>query len=105
MTPESADALWLDQDGPFSLAEIAVMSGLPEDVLRELVDYGAFAPAGSAATAWTFSASSVIVARRAYRLREDFDVDAHALAVLLGFVERIEALQAEMRALRARMPR
>ena len=105
MTPESADALWLDQDGAFTLDEIAVMSGLPEDVLRELVDYGAVTPAATAATAWTFSAAAVVVARRAYRLREDFDVDAHALAVLLGFVERIEALQAEMRALRARMPR
>ena len=105
MTPDPADALWLDQDVALSLSEIAAMSGLPEDLLRELVDYGAFLPVAPAATPWTFSAASVVVARRAYRLREDFDIDSHALAVLLGFVERIDALQAELRALQARMPR
>ncbi len=105
MTPETVDALWLDQSGVYSLAELAAMSGLAEDLLRELVGYGALAPVESAAPAWTFGASCVVVARRAQRLRVDFDIDTHALAVLLGFVERIDALEAELRALRARLPR
>jgi len=105
MTPESTDALWLDQGGACTLAQLAALSGLSEDTLRELVEVGVLVPVEPAAPAWTFSASYVVVARRAHRLREGFDVDAHALAVLLGFVERIEALQAELRALRAKMPR
>jgi chaperone modulatory protein CbpM len=42
-----------------------------------------------------------VVARKAKRLRIDFELDAHAVSVLLGFVERIEALENELHALRA----
>jgi chaperone modulatory protein CbpM len=105
MTTDPVDALWLDERSALSLAELAELSGLPEGELRELVDYGALAPLEPAAASWTFSARWVVVARRARRLRDDFDIDTHALGVLLGFVERIEALEAQLRALRAQAPR
>jgi hypothetical protein len=45
----------------------------------------------------------VIVARTAQRLREDFALDdAHSVAVLLRFLQRIEALEREIETLRAR---
>jgi hypothetical protein len=43
----------------------------------------------------------VATARTARRLRDDFALDdAHAVALLLRFVQRIEELERELRALR-----
>jgi hypothetical protein len=42
-----------------------------------------------------------VVARKASRLSRDFELDAHAVSILLGFVEKIEALESELHALRA----
>ncbi len=79
------------------------MSELPVEDLRALVDYGALAPVDPAAASWTFTASWVVVARTAGRLRRDFELDAHSLSVVLRYVQRVEALEAELRALHARM--
>ena len=102
MNIESAEALSLDARDEISLTQLVALSGLPEAELRELVGYGALAPRDPGASTWTFSASWVIVARTAFRLRKDFELDAHALSVVLSFVERIEVLETELRALRAR---
>lgn len=104
MNADIAEALRLDERDALSLAQLAELAGMPESVVRELVEYGALAPAEPAAATWTFSSYHVVAARRAYRLREDFDLDAHAVSVLLGFVERIERLESELRALRAQVP-
>jgi len=52
---------------------------------------------------WTFEARWLVVARTASRLRHDFELDAHGLSVVLSYVERIEALEAELRRLRAQL--
>jgi uncharacterized protein (UPF0335 family) len=41
------------------------------------------------------------VARTAWRIRHDFELDLHAVSVVLGYVERIERLESEIRTLRA----
>ena len=102
MPTETAEAL--DDGRALTLAELAELSGLPESVVRELVEYGAFTPAEAQGATWTFSSHCVVIARRAHHLRDDFDLDSHAVAVLLGFVERIEGLEAELRSLRAQVP-
>jgi len=94
-----------DDDEQIPFAELLARSGLSADELRELVDYGALVPAAGTATTWSFSSYSVVVARKASRLRNEFELDAHGVSVVLRFVERIEALEGELRALRARMPR
>jgi len=42
--------------------------------------------------------------RQAARLRHDLDLDLFAVAILLGYLERIEGLEGELRSLRARRP-
>ena len=65
----------------------------------EAILCGAFSPVD--VSTWTFSARCVVVARTAYRLREEFALeDTHALAVVLRLMQRIEALQTELRATR-----
>jgi chaperone modulatory protein CbpM len=52
-----------------------------------------------------FSAVSITVARTARRLRDDFELEPHGVAVLLAYLDRIRELEAQLRALQARLPR
>ena len=104
MRVEIHEALWLDERQQFSLAELAELSGLPEIELRQLMDYAALAPADPDATEARFSADCLVTARVARRLRDDFDLDAGALALTLSLLERIRDLEGELRALRAHFP-
>lgn len=103
MSHEIAEALSLDERVTLTLDQLVEMSELPVEDLRALVDYGALAPVDPAAASWTFTASWVVVARTAGRLRRDFELDAYSLSVVLRYAQRVETLEAELRALRARM--
>ena len=102
MNVEIVEAVTLDEQGFVTLDQLVEAAELPVEELRALVDYGALAPVDPAATSWTFTASWVVVARTAGRLRRDFELDAHSLSVVLRYVQRVEALEAELRALHAR---
>ncbi len=101
MTIEWVHAVFLDDAGALSLSQLTEMSGLNEAELRALVECGALVPRSAGAE--SFDADCVVVARTAHRLREEFALDdAHSVAVLLRFVQRIEELEREIDALRAR---
>ncbi|MGH8743774.1 MAG: chaperone modulator CbpM [Burkholderiales bacterium] len=104
MKTELTEALWLSERREFSLAEFVELSGLSEAELRELVDYGALEPANPQAEQWTFSAERVIVARTVCRLRNDFGLDMHGLALIFIYLDRIRDLEAQLRELHARLP-
>ena len=97
-------AMWLHEQHELLLEELCELSGLSETELRELVDYGVLAPIDSHAQHWTFSADRLIVARSARRLRKDFDLDPHGVALAVALLERVHDLEAELRDLRARLP-
>jgi chaperone modulatory protein CbpM len=101
MNIETCEALSIDERGEIGWTQLIELSGLTDAELRELVDDGALAPIAPAESAWRFHARSVVVARTAGRLRRELDLDAHAMAVVLRFLARIEALEGELRALRA----
>ena len=103
MKLDIAQAVSLDELGVLTLTQLVELSNLPEEDLRALVDYGSLTPVDPAAPAWTFTASWVTVARTAGRLRRDFELDAHSLSVVLRYAQRVEALEAELRALRAQL--
>jgi chaperone modulatory protein CbpM len=102
---ESPEAPWPNEHREFSLEELCELSGLSEAELRDLVDWGVLAPAEPGAPRWTFSAERLIVARSAFRLRKDFELDTHGVALAVTLLERIRDLEAELRDLRARLPR
>ena len=111
MKVEFTEAQWLHEQAEISIQELAELSGLSPELLRELVDYGALVPvnaqsptdAGSAQ--WSFTAQCIVAVRAAGRLREDFDLDANALSVALALIERIHGLEAQLRELRTQLPR
>jgi len=100
---ETDDALWLHAGEQVTLVELARYSGLPEDVLRDLVEYGALEPAEPGAGEWRFRAECVVRVRRAARLREDLELDIPALALVLTYLERIGELEARLRHLHAQL--
>jgi len=97
------DAMYLDAIAEVTWTQLVGASGLPESELRELVRYGALVPRDPDAPAWMFEARWLVVAKTASRLRRDFELDPHGVSVVLSYIERIERLEAEIRALRARL--
>ncbi len=96
------DATCLDAVAEVTWAQLVTSAGLPESELRELVRYGALVPRDPDAPVWTFEARWLVVAKTASRIRHDFELDPHAVSVVLSYRERIERLEEELRSLRAR---
>ncbi len=105
MPAEFGDADWMNEHGRVTLAELAALSGLPDAMLRELVECGAIAPLDESESDWTFTARCVVTMRKAGRLRNDFELDANALAVAFSLLERIHQLEEDLHAARAQIPR
>lgn len=103
MRIEITEAMWLDARHPLTLAELAELSGLSQDDLRQLIELEALSPSNDAAETM-FGADCLDLARTACRLRDDLELDAGALALVLRLLERIRGLEAEMRALQAQLP-
>lgn len=105
MKTESAAAQWLYEHAQVTFDELVELSGLPPELLRELVEYGALEPSGGGEAQWSFTADCVLSVRTVGRLREDFDLDATALPLALALVERIRDLEAQLRELQSQLPR
>lgn len=104
MRVELSQMLWFEEHA-VSLSELAELTGLPGGVLEELVSLGAIAPIDASSAEPRFGASALSAARHARRLHEDFDLDPQALPLVLGLLDRIDALEQQLQALRARLPR
>jgi len=95
-------------DGPHDITHVTITqlvsaSGLSEVELTELVRYGALVPVDPGAAPLRFETRWLIVARTASKLRRELDLDAHGVSVVMSYLERIETLEGELRALRARL--
>ena len=74
----------------------------PTDV-NELVEYGALSPLELKGQERLFSAQCITQLRTASKLRLDFDLDLFFVALLLGYLNRIEALEQQVRMLKAQV--
>ena len=100
----SAWELGVTSTMPLSVERLAQMSGLSEDEVCTLVDYGALAPTNPDETQWTFAQRCVMSVKTVGRLRQAFDLEPDALALTLSLIERIRELQDELRRLRVTTP-
>ena len=95
MEPEREDqreAAWLTEECEFSISQLAQITGLTEGELREFVDYGAIAPFDPAAPQWSFTGRSLVTVRAACRLRSDFELEPHGVALVVSLLDRILVL-------------
>lgn len=84
------------------LNEAARACGLSETEIHELLDYGVLA-AEFAAGEPRLPVEQLVSLRRASAVRRDFDLDLFAMGILVGYIDRIEALEREVVSLRARV--
>jgi chaperone modulatory protein CbpM len=105
MNAQAVEVGWLDSRETLSVAELSRVCGLSAAELDELVEYGALNPIHRNEPERSFSAECVAALRAAGRLRRDFDLDLFAVAILMGYLNRIEELEREVKSLRAHLPR
>lgn len=87
-------------DETVELEELMESSGLGQEEVLELVELGALeCRAGGARL--TFVSHTVIQARRAARLRDDFGLNTPGMALALAYLARIERLERRLRELEA----
>ncbi len=94
---------WLHGRYQVSIVELADTCGVSEAIVRELVEYGALAPADSDVEPLMFSAEWVGRMRRAARIGADLELETQGLALVLSFLERIERLEEEITHLSAQL--
>lgn len=104
MAAPSTEFAWLDSRETITVAELCRACALSAGELDELVAYGALPPLRNPPHEMLFSAEWVMPLRQAARLRRDLDLDLFAVAILLGYLQRIEGLESELRSAQARLP-
>lgn len=103
MRVELTEMLWLEEH-ELSSSELAALSGLSPELLGELVRCGAVAPLDESVPEPRFGAAALRTVRTARRLQDELELDAPALMFALGLLDRIDALEAQLRQLRAKLP-
>ncbi len=103
MRVELTEVLWFEEHA-VTLDELAQLCSLPVPVLEELVGAGAILPLQVDEAPPRYGAQALQAARSARRLQRDFDLDSGALVLALGLLDRIDELERQVRALRARLP-
>jgi chaperone modulatory protein CbpM len=87
-----------------TLEELLAASRLARNELLELVEFGVFEPL-VAGKLWRFRSSTIVPARRAARLRDDFGLNPPGMVLALAYLERIDELERRLRELECQMLR
>lgn len=104
MKARLTEVRWLEAHPDITLSELAELSGLPVAELLALTEFGVFRPVDAAAQEPSYNAGCVVTARAAFRLRRDLELNTDGLALVLKLLEQMRGLEAELHALKARLP-
>jgi chaperone modulatory protein CbpM len=105
MNQQPNTAVWLDADDLYPVEYLAEVSGLSIDEIDDLVSIGVLAPSAAAVPPLVFRLCHVQIVKKARRLRDDFQLDQHGVALALTLIRHIDELQTEVAALRAALGR
>lgn len=108
MEHSQAEWIWLDTRQSVSAGELSRVCAISADEIDELVQYGALEPLVQVAPApqdLQFSADCVVGLRTACKLRVDYDLDLFTVALLVGYLNRIDALERQLQSMHARASR
>jgi chaperone modulatory protein CbpM len=87
-----------------SLESFAARVGMHPELVRRLVALGLLEPTRDATGRWWFTAPQLRAAARIQRLRAGLSLNYAALGLVIDLLDRIEALEAALRATGARPP-
>lgn len=85
-----------DASQKISLLELAKASGLRPEEIETLIDFGVLEPLQVNTAGADFPLFCLVLARRAYRLRVDFELNPPGIALALTYLQRIEDLEARL---------
>lgn len=98
-----AENLWLSEHSFCRIEHLAEVSGLSIDDIEDLIDTGVLEPApDEVQPARSFAVSCIVTVKTARRLRDDFQLDRHGLALALRLMQRISALETRLQEADAR---
>lgn len=86
-----------------SLEDLAQTCTLSVNELEELIEYGALVPLPPPTETPTFSADWVVPLRAVCGLQIDFDLDLFTVAMVLGYLQRIDTLERQLQTLSAEL--
>ncbi|TRX76298.1 chaperone modulator CbpM [Pseudomonas mangiferae] len=89
----------------FGLDEFCRSTNLSRDVLVEIVELGILEPREPDVEPWSFDETALILARRAVRLKQDFELDWPGIALAIRLLDELEQVKRENRRLRQRLER
>jgi hypothetical protein len=98
------EVIWLEAE-TLSFDELLERSGLPVGLLQELLHAGGIEPLDPSAAPPQYGARALTAARRARRLQQDFELDASALLLVLGLLDRVAELEGRLHELQVKLPR
>ena len=104
MRTHIVEAVWLNDAGLCSLEQLAAYSGLTQAELQDLVEMGEIVPTSVDAENDLYQTHYIVIARTARRLRDDFELDTHGLAVALNLLGRIRDLEIQLNTAHAKLP-
>ncbi|MBV6272107.1 chaperone modulator CbpM [Alcaligenaceae bacterium CGII-47] len=103
MTVHITETVWLNASDTCSLEYIVEGSGLSRQDVLELVEAGVLKPYSRDRDNYFFHTDCVVLARKAKRLRDDFELDTRSLTLTMSLLRHMDALQTEVTSLRARL--
>ncbi|MFZ0468286.1 MAG: chaperone modulator CbpM [Thiogranum sp.] len=89
----------IDEETTFTLAELCRCCDVEAELIEVLVEHGILEPAGRHGRHWCFPASSLRRTRITLHLQRDLGVNLAGAALALDLLERIDELDAHLRAL------
>ena len=88
----------IDEQRTFTLAELCRCFAVEAELIEDLVEQGILEPAGRRGRHWCFPASSLRRTRITLHLQRDLGVNLAGAALVLDLLERVEELDARLRA-------
>lgn len=104
MRIELDEVIWVEAES-LSVEQLLERSGLPVELLQELEAGGGIEPVDPAVAPPRYGARALRAAHRASRLHRDFELDASALLLVLGLLDRVAELETQLSQLQVRLPR
>ena len=89
----------LEEDSDVTLAELCEACAVHAELVEAMVAEGIVTPLRRESTSWHFRRSSVVRVRTVLRMQRDLHVNLAGAALALDLLERIEALNARLKAL------
>ena len=95
----------LEDHCSLTLSEMVHISGLSDEEVKDLVEFGVLDVKGEGPTTWVFHSQCVPLGQSARRLRSDFDLNLPGLALALNYLKRIKHLERKLHELECQLLR